>query len=95
MKIVRWNLEKAKILVEDPARGGVGFEEAVVAIESGAVLDIIANPVRENQRMFVLEIDGYAYVVPFVENDEGIFLKTVYPSRKYTAHYLSNKPRRG
>lgn len=44
----------------------------------------IANPSREGQNIFVLNIEDYAYVVPYVEDDVGIYLKTVFPSRKYT-----------
>ncbi len=88
MKLIRWNLEKAKALRLDSARGNIGFEDCLVAIESGKILDIIPNPTRSNQRMFVLDIAGYAYIVPYVENDDEVFLKTVYPSRKHTALYL-------
>ncbi len=88
MKLISWNSEKAQLLREDTSRGNVGFEECLVAIEEGRILDILPNPTRSNQRMFVLEINGYAYVVPFVESVDEIFLKTVFPSRKHTAIYL-------
>jgi hypothetical protein len=90
MKTVLWNPEKALILRADPARHGVGFEECLVAIEEGRVLADIPNPSPQfqHQRMFVLNINDYAYVVPYLESDEGIFLKTVFPSRKHTAKYL-------
>ena len=92
MKKISWNAEKGLKLAADYDRGNVGFEDCVLAIEEGRILDIIANPVRTNQKMFVLHINGYAYVVPFVEDEEGIFLKTVYPSRKHTAIYLGSQP---
>lgn len=88
MKPVRWNAEKSNALRADKSRGGVGFEDCLVAIDEGKVLDVIDNPTRPNQILLVVEIDSYAYVVPFVETEHEIFLKTMYPSRKHTAHYL-------
>jgi hypothetical protein len=69
-------------------RGGVGFEECVAAIEDNRILDIVENENYPGQKMYVLEINGYAYVVPFVESDYEIFLKTVFPSRKFAKKYL-------
>ena len=89
MKAITWNQEKARKLLEDESRGKVGFEDCLIAIESGNILAILPNPARANQRMFVLELNAYAYVVPFIEDETTIFLKTVYPSRKHTALYLS------
>ena len=73
-------------------RGNVGFEECVVAIEDGRVLADIVNPNPQypRQRMLVLWISDYAYAVPYVETDEEIFLKTVFPSCKHTALYLTD-----
>jgi hypothetical protein len=92
MKKITWDSEKAKALLENASRGNVGFEECVVAIEEGRVLADIANPSLQypHQRMLVLQINDYAYVVPYVETDEEIFLKTVFPSRKHTALYLTD-----
>ncbi len=91
MKRITWNVDKAKVLSNDLNRGKVSFEECVIAIEEGRVLDDIPNPVQSyiHQRMLILEINAYAYVVPYVETDDEIFLKTVFPSRKHTAIYLS------
>ena len=63
-----------------------------IAIEEKRVLADLPNPSdqRESQRIYILEINSYAYVVPYVENDEEIFLKTIFPSRKHTAIYLKN-----
>ena len=64
----------------------------VVAIESGGLLDILAHPNLAkylNQKMLVVASDGYAYLVPFVEEDDHFFLKTVIPSRKATRDYLN------
>ena len=90
MKPVIWSPKKALILRADPTRQGVGFEECLVAIEERRVLADIPNPSPEfkHQRMFVLNINNYAYVVPYVESNESYFLKTVFPSRKHTALYL-------
>ncbi|HGG59987.1 MAG TPA: toxin [Gammaproteobacteria bacterium] len=91
MKRLVWNAEKALLLRNNSARGNVSFEECVIAIESNKILDDIENPSRNhpNQRLFVLEIDGYAYAVPYVESEKELFLKTVFPSRKLTALYLA------
>ena len=85
----RWNIEKAKSLLANKSREGVSFEECIIALEEGRVLDDLKHPSRENQQMFVLEIHGYAHVVPYVLEEDGTyFLKTVFPSRKYHAKYL-------
>jgi hypothetical protein len=87
----RWNIEKGRSLLENSDRGGVSFEDCIVAFEEGRILDDLVHPSRENQRIFVLEIHGYAYVIPYVLEEDGThFLKTVFPSRKYNAQYLGN-----
>jgi hypothetical protein len=93
MKSIRWNIEKGKMLRENATRGNVGFEDCILAINKGRVLDIIQNPssLHSSQKMFVLDINSYAYCVPFIETETGIFLKTVFPSRKYTAIYLTEE----
>ena len=92
MKKIVWNSEKAAALLNDPARGYVGFEDCVVALESGKLLDVAPNPSSNHpsQKMYVLNINNYAYYVPFVETDTEIFLNTLFPSRKYTALYLED-----
>jgi uncharacterized DUF497 family protein len=83
-----WNEQKNSLLKEGR---GIGFEEVVNAIVEGRLLDVIKHPNAEkypNQKLYVLEIDNYAYTVPFVETAEIIFLKTIFPSRKYTKQYL-------
>jgi len=60
-------------------------------IEHGYLLDIIENPNQEKykgQKMFIVDIDNYAYLVPFVETEKEVFLKTIIPSRKATKRYL-------
>ena len=64
----------------------------VVAVESGGLTDILAHPnlaKYPNQKMLVVASDGYAYLVPFVEEDDHFFLKTVIPSRKATRDHLN------
>jgi hypothetical protein len=62
-----------------------------VAIEEGRILDNLESATRPNQRVFILEIDDYAFVVPYVFDEDTVFLKTMFPTRKYTAHYLRTK----
>lgn len=88
MKPFRWGSKKNEQL---RLERGVSFESMVVAIEAGGLLDILAHPnsVRySGQRVLVVASDGYVYLVPFVEEDEYFFLKTVIPSRKATRDYL-------
>lgn len=88
MKPFRWSSEKNEALKEER---GVSFESMVVAIEAGGLLDILAHPNERKyprQRVLVIARDGYAYLVPFVEDDDYFFLKTVIPSRKATRDYL-------
>ena len=88
MKPFRWNPEKNQALKD--ARG-LSFESVVVAVESGALLDVVEHPNKAkypNQRLMVVSIDGYVYVVPFVEENDHYFLKTAIPSRKATRDYL-------
>ena len=89
MNPFRWSPEKNEQLQLDR---GISFENMVVAIESSGLLDILAHPnlaKYPNQKMLVVASDGYAYLVPFVEEDDHFFLKTVIPSRKATRDYLN------
>ncbi len=86
-----WNPEKNEELIKER---GISFERVVKHLENERVLDVIKHPNSSkypNQRMFILEIDNYAYLVPFVENNSEIFLKTIIPSRKATRKYLEVK----
>jgi uncharacterized DUF497 family protein len=88
MKPFRWNHEKNEQL---KAERNISFEEIVLAIEADGLLDIIAhsNPSKyPQQRMFVVAVEQYAYLVPFVEETEYYFLKPVIPNRKATRDYL-------
>jgi len=76
------------------AERGIGFEEIVFLIAKGHVLDVLdhPNPVRyAGQRIFVIERETYAYLVPFVEDERQITLKTIIPSRKATKTYLGQE----
>ena len=73
---------------------GVCFEDIVFYIERGDILDdyLHPNPKRyPEQRIMVIRINHYAYLVPYVEDAEEIFLKTIIPSRKATATYIEGK----
>jgi len=88
MKHFAWNSEKNAQLVESR---GISFERVLYHIERNDILNIIRHPNSSkypNQRMFILEISNYAYLIPFVETDSEVFLKTIIPSRKATRKYL-------
>ncbi|MCD6134494.1 MAG: BrnT family toxin [Candidatus Omnitrophica bacterium] len=91
MKLFDWDEEKNKRLKRDR---GISFEEVVFYIANGFVLDIVLHPNQNkypNQKMFIVNIDNYAYLVPFIENNEIIYLKTIIPSRKATKKYLRRR----
>jgi hypothetical protein len=88
VKYFSWNNEKNETLKRER---GISFEEVVFHIERGDVLDILEHPNQERypgQRIFIVNINDYAYLVPFVESETEIFLKTVIPRRKATSTYL-------
>ncbi len=88
MKSINWNIEKNQKLAEER---GISFEDVVVLIQQGEILDIVEHPNQKNypnQRIFVLNIDDYVYLVPYVEDRKEIYLKTIIPSRKATKLYL-------
>jgi hypothetical protein len=88
MKPFRWNHEKNEILKTERI---ISFEEIVLAIEADGLLDVLSHPNMEkypNQSVLVVALDSYVYLVPYVEETEYYFLKTVIPSRKATRDYL-------
>ena len=88
MKPYDWNNEKDEWLRRER---GITFEDVVFHLSRGGLLDTIEHPNQRQypgQRIFIVNVDGYACLVPFVEDDEGIFLKTIIPSRKMTKQYL-------
>ncbi|EMB20045.1 MULTISPECIES: hypothetical protein [Treponema] len=86
--IFDWNNEKNMMLKRDR---NISFERIIVAIEQDNLLDILEHPNKEkypNQLLLLVEIDRYVYVVPCVLENDVCFLKTIFPSRKYTSKYL-------
>lgn len=84
----KWNEEKNKLL---KLERGVSFEEIVTHILQGDLLQIEDHPNQERypgQKYFIVRINDYAYVVPFVEKDNDAFLKTIYPSRRATRQFI-------
>ena len=91
MKAINWSFDKNQKLAE--ARG-ISFEDVVVYIQQGEIPDIVEHPNQReyrNQRIFVLNIVDYVYLVPYVEDRKEIYLKTIIPSRKATKQYLRGK----
>ena len=94
MDYYKWDSQKNERLKVERC---ISFEQIVMHIERGDVLDLIIHPNQEKypgQQLIVVEIDEYAYLVPFVESSESKFLKTIIPSRKATRDYLGEKNER-
>lgn len=92
MKYFDWDPEKNEQLIRER---GVSFEQILIAIEGNYLLDIVEHPDKlkyPSQRIFIVQIEDYAYLVPFVENEEKIFFRTIIPSRKATKKYITKKP---
>lgn len=88
MRHYAWSPEKNEQLIRER---GVSFEEVVFHIEAGDEIDVFEHPNQKRyagQKVSVVIVEGYAYLVPYVESDEGIFLKTIIPSRKATKRYV-------
>lgn len=91
MKYFRWDGAKNDRL---KAERGIGFEEIVFLIECGNLLDILEHPNQQRyggQRIFVVRREDYVFLVPFVEGETYLFLKTIIPSRKATRQYLGKE----
>ncbi len=91
MKNINWDTAKSLKLKE---LRGICFEDIVYYIEKGDILDDYQHPNQKRysgQRVMVIGINNYAYLVPYVEDEEEIFLKTIIPSRKATEIYLGGK----
>jgi hypothetical protein len=85
---ILWDIKKNELLKE---LRGVSFEEIVVAVESDEIIDFFVHPDESkypNQVIFLVFIRDYIYAVPAAISTDEIFLKTIYPSRKYTKVYL-------
>ncbi len=87
MKQITWDHLKNEHLKSERS---VSFEDVVFHILAGDVLETIDHPNQQrypNQQIHVIAIEDYVYLVPFVESDEDVFLKTIIPSRKATKKY--------
>jgi hypothetical protein len=88
MKYFSWNPEKNEFLKEERQ---ISFEEIVFYIDLGFLLDVLEHPNQEKykgQKIFVVQMDDYVYLVPCIEDEQEVFLKTIIPSRKATRKYL-------
>jgi len=86
--VIRWNIEKNEWLKRER---NVCFEQIALIFERDEVLDVKNHHNQRHypgQKMAIVNINNYAYLIPYVENDDGLFLKTIIPSRKATANYL-------
>lgn len=89
--IFNWNEDKNMELKK--ARG-ISFEEIIICINNGQILDILEHPNKEeyeNQKIYIVNVNNYAFVVPFIDNNDERFLKTIFPSRKYTRLYIGKE----
>lgn len=94
MKYFDWDEEKNEILKRER---DISFEEIVAALWDGRDLDVLPHPNKNrypNQRILIVNIDNYAYVVPYVEDKEKVFFKTIMPSRKMTKKYLLTRQKK-
>ena len=90
MKLYDWNDDKNERLKQGR---GITFEDIVFHLSRGGLLDTIEHPNQQQypgQKIFIVNVENYVYLVPFVEDDETIFLKTIIPSRKMTKKYLED-----
>ena len=91
MEFYSWNPAKNEQLKNER---GICFEDIVLRINTGHALGIVEHPNQKrypNQMILLINVDGYVYVVPFIIQENGIFLKTIFPSRKYTKKYLQGE----
>jgi hypothetical protein len=87
MKTIRWSHDKNEKLKRERL---VSFEKVVYHIEQSDIVDITLHPNQEKypgQQMYIIRLRGYLHLVPFVENEDEIFLKTIIPSRKAEREY--------
>lgn len=73
---------------------GISFEEIIFCIHNGQVLDVIPHPNPRkypNQNLYIVNVEGYAYIVPFLQKGDVIVLKTLFPSRRATKKYLESE----
>jgi uncharacterized DUF497 family protein len=88
MKVFRWDNKKNECLKKNR---GVCFEQVIVLMERGDVLETIEHPNQDKylgQKIATVRIDDYVYLIPYVQESEDIFLRTIIPSRKATNKYM-------
>jgi len=88
MRYFDWSTDKNERLKK---QRDITFEEIVFHILHDGLLDVLKHPNKEKypgQRIFVVDVEGYVYFVPFVETEESVFLKTIIPSRKMTKKHI-------
>jgi uncharacterized DUF497 family protein len=91
MRIFRWDNDKNEIL---KSKRGICFEEVVLLMKRGEILETMEHPNQgryPGQKIATVMINDYVYLVPYVENNGELFLKTIIPSRKATNKYLRDK----
>jgi uncharacterized DUF497 family protein len=91
MKPFRWPPDKNELLKQER---GVSFEDITVAVEAGGLLEVVPHPNPKKyprQRIMIVEVAGYAFLVPLVEEDDHFFLKTIIPSRKATRDFIAKE----
>lgn len=88
MKQIEWNDFKNELLRNERS---VSFEDVLQEIQQKTILANEEHPTRQNQKIYVVKINNYVYLVPYVEDDNKIFLKTIIPSRKATKKYLKGE----
>ena len=91
MKPFRWSPDNNDLLKQER---GVSFEDITVAVEAGGLLEIVPHQNPKNyprQKIMVVEVAGYAFLVPFVEEEDHFFLKTIIPSRKATRDFIAKE----
>ena len=91
MKYFDWDEKKNELLKK---KRNISFEEIVLSIANNKLMDIVEHQNKSkypNQKIMIVEVNEYMYLVPFVEDDEKYFLKTIYPSREATKEYLNKE----
>lgn len=91
MKQILWDADKNDLLFRER---GVCFEDVLLALENGTLLDNVEHPSQKRypgQRIMIVKIENYAHLVPYIETEECLRLKTIIPSRKATRSYLGRK----
>ena len=90
-----WNPKKNEWLKKNRK---ISFEEIALLLGEGRVWKVADHPNQKkykNQKVFLVPIDDYIYFVPFVLDEEMIFLKTAFPNRKATKDYLQERKKDG